>query len=358
MAVENDRMHFEYDKLRNSQRILIEVKLKPIQGDRFQPTGFPDIGAAVYERPDGKRMILLESAQSMANRLEAVCLADNRIDISDELKGIPYVKVKMKDAKGKLTETSSLVEAHRINSPFIMANQEFVNNLKDKAEYGKSKAINWGKVGEALFFYDINSLIHGVFLANLEDGRFKVPRILTAFIEAEGVKEAESGGAKKDHIDPSGKTRAEANMGSDVYGNVIYHRMEYTAENIRAYFNIDLSLIEGYKLEECAKNLLISLSLYKIVKFLSGNLRLRTSCDLEKIGDVIVRAPEGFILPDINQLKENVKGLIAECKEKKLFAEPPETELETEVKTVTDKKKPTNDTTANSPSENHEEEDE
>ena len=358
MTVGNDGTHYGYDKLKNSERVLMEAKLKPAQGDRFQPTGFPDIGAAVYERPDGKRMILLESAQSMANRLEVVWLADNRIDISDELKGIPYVKVKMKEANGRVTETSSLVEAHRINSPYIMANQEFVNNLKSKADYRKSKAIDWGKVGEALFFYDPNSLVHGVFLANLEDGRFKVPRILTAFIEAEGIKEAESGGAKKDHIDPSGKTRAEGNLGSDVYGNVIYHRMEYTAENITAYFNIDLSLIEGYRLEECAKNLLISLSLYKIVKFLNGNLRLRTSCDLKKIGDVIVRAPDGFLPPDLNRLRENIKELIAECKEKKLFAEPPETELETAVKTVTDKRNPTNDIADDSSSENQEGEDE
>lgn len=358
MTVENNGKYSWYDKLKNSERILLEVKLKPVQGDRFQPTGFPDIGAAVYERPDGKRMILLESAQSMANRLEDVCLADNRIDISDELKGIPYVKVKLKEAKGSVTATSSLVEAHRINSPYIMANQEFVNNLKSKADYWKSKAIDWGKAGKALFFYDPNSLIHGVFLANLEDGRFKVPRILTAFIEAEGIREVESGGAKKDHIDPSGKTRAEGNMGSDVYGNVIYHRMEYTAENITAYFNIDLSLIEGYKLDECAKNLLISLSLYKVVKFLNGNLRLRTSCDLEKIGDMIVRAPDGFIPPDINKLKENIKELIAECREKKLFAEPPETVLETEVKMVTDKKKPADDTADDSPTEDREGEDE
>jgi hypothetical protein len=70
MTVENDGTHYGYDTLKNSERILMEVKLKPVQGDRFQPTGFPDIGAAVYERPDGNRMILLESAQSMPTDLK------------------------------------------------------------------------------------------------------------------------------------------------------------------------------------------------------------------------------------------------------------------------------------------------
>src|SRR5207253_6245313 len=40
---------------------------------RFQPTGFPDLGAATYDGPEGKKMLLVESAQSMANRLEGVC---------------------------------------------------------------------------------------------------------------------------------------------------------------------------------------------------------------------------------------------------------------------------------------------
>jgi len=29
--------------LANQPRLLIEVELQPIQGDRFQPTGFPDL---------------------------------------------------------------------------------------------------------------------------------------------------------------------------------------------------------------------------------------------------------------------------------------------------------------------------
>jgi len=60
------------DLLKNSHRLLIEADFSPIQGTRFQPTGFPDLGAAQYQSVDGDSMLLVESAQSMANRLEEV----------------------------------------------------------------------------------------------------------------------------------------------------------------------------------------------------------------------------------------------------------------------------------------------
>ncbi|MEL6613191.1 MAG: type I-U CRISPR-associated RAMP protein Csb1/Cas7u, partial [Bacteroidota bacterium] len=98
-------------------RILADVPLRPLQGARFQPTGFPDLGAATYERPtkDGTvSMLLVESPQSVANRLETVCI-DAAGDLMPPLHGLPYVRVE--DAEGKLT--SSLEEAHRLNSPYI-----------------------------------------------------------------------------------------------------------------------------------------------------------------------------------------------------------------------------------------------
>jgi len=48
-------------------RMLAEASLGPVQTDRFQPTGFPDLGAATYTLADGTEMLLVESAQSMAN---------------------------------------------------------------------------------------------------------------------------------------------------------------------------------------------------------------------------------------------------------------------------------------------------
>ncbi len=62
-------MTLNLDALKDSPRLLIEARLKPVQGTRFQPTGFPEIGAAEYDGPEGEKMLLVESAQSMANRL-------------------------------------------------------------------------------------------------------------------------------------------------------------------------------------------------------------------------------------------------------------------------------------------------
>jgi CRISPR-associated protein Csb1 len=65
------------DSFKDQPRLLLKALLKPLQGYRFQPTGFPDLGAALYDGPDGKRMLLVESAQSMANRLESRLLGFN-----------------------------------------------------------------------------------------------------------------------------------------------------------------------------------------------------------------------------------------------------------------------------------------
>src|SRR3954467_14309884 len=51
-------------------RLLFDVPVEAVQGSRFQPTGFPDLGAATYQAGDTD-CLLVESAQSMANRLEA-----------------------------------------------------------------------------------------------------------------------------------------------------------------------------------------------------------------------------------------------------------------------------------------------
>src|SRR5581483_10385427 len=99
--------------------LLFEVQLRVRQGHRFQPTGFPDLGAAEFDTPEG-RSLLVESAQSMANRLEAVCWDDSANDLIEPLRGLSYVKVLL-PARNEKQEflTSSVLEAHRLNSPYI-----------------------------------------------------------------------------------------------------------------------------------------------------------------------------------------------------------------------------------------------
>lgn len=318
-----------FKKLDGVPRLLIEANLKPIQGERFQPTGFPDLGAAVYDAPDGKRMILVESAQSVANRLEQTCLEGSGPSILKELEGIPYVRVTL---QGEVdTETSSLIEAHRINSPFIISNEDFKLKFKEKSGYMKGKPLNWPKIAEAFLYYDPNSLLHGAFMANLEDGRVKVQRALSGFIEAEDVREVASGGVKNNPLDPTGKIRAE-NYDKNVYGNVPYHRTEYNARKIVAYFNFDLALLAGYGLKDEAKEFLIALGLYKIQKFLGGGLRLRTACDFVLDGQLRVTAPEDYTIPEEVDLLATIKKKISSCQDLGVFANPPITEIVTKVK--------------------------
>lgn len=313
-----------FEELRDAKRLLMEADLEPVQGDRFQPTGFPDIGAGTYQLPDGTRKILLESSQSMANRLENTIIAPNG-ELIEELEGLSYVKADLEGATD--AKTNSLMEAHRLNSPFIITDKDFQQKFKEEADYAKGKPIDWRKIAKTVFKYDVNSLLHGVFLANLEDGRVKMPRAITGFIEAINAREVVYGGVKNNPIDPTGKIRA-AEYDKDVYGNVPYQRMEYTASEIKAFFNFDLSMIRAYELGDEAENLLIGLGLFKIRSFLDGGLRLRTACDLKlKNGNLAIQEPKEVGLPSINALLESLQENIRACKD--MFASPPVTEIKT-----------------------------
>jgi CRISPR-associated protein Csb1 len=334
-----------FDALRKAPRLLITAHLEPVQGERFQPTGFADLGAAQYTLPDGTSMVLVETAQSMANRLEATCVAADKVHLVKELEGLPYVVVKLSGASS--AETSSLVEAHRLNSPFIFKAPGFQETFSRMSGYEKGSAINWQKVAETLFRVDPNSLLHGVFMANFEDGRIKIPRAVSAFIDAKDVREVRSGGVKNNPIDPSGKIRA-VDFPKNVYSNVPYHRTEYVAADICCYFSIDLGLLSGFGLPEDAQDLLISLALYKITKFLNGSMRLRTACDLQLKKDGLkIERPEGFSLPSESALLEHVQSAIQACTKKKLFAAPPVTQLTVATK-VSKKEDNTDDAGADS----------
>ena len=288
--------------LANESRLLVEARLKPIQGTRFQPTGFPDLGPATYSLPDGTPMLLVESAQSMANRLEAVCWDANANDWVEPLRGLPFIQVN--DRSGNPL-TNSVLEAHRLNSPYILEGKDpFVARLKQDLGTESSSRADLSKLAAALLKYDINSLIHGVFLAKQEiaGGRMRLPRLLTAFIEARNVEVATSGGVKNDLVNPSGET-------SKGFGNVPFHRDEFSGEII-AYFNLDLAQVRGYGFAAEANDLLVALGIFKIQKLLSGNCRLRTACDLVLDGEVTVTHPKEFKLPSLKELEAALPNLI------------------------------------------------
>lgn len=321
--------------LHQAPRLLLEADLTPVSGQRFQPTGFADLGAADYRLPDGTAMLLVESAQSVANRLEKTCLDGDGPDIDKDLQGLPYVLANLEGAESPTT-TSSLVEAHRIGSPYFILNDELRKTLIGEMGYNPKLPLNWKKIYAALFKYDPNSLVHGVFLSLLEGGRVRAPRAITGFIEARKVERVISGGVKNSPVDPTGRTQvADAKVSeSGVYSNVPYSRVEYVAEKITAFFNLDLALIRGYQLGSDATDLLIALSLLKVRRFLDSSLRLRTACDFEVKG-IASKSPAEFTLPAEPELLGAVKTGIKACAS--LFANPAVTRLTTRVKVEKEK---------------------
>lgn len=318
-------MTVEFDKLDNHPRLLMEAELKPIQGTRFQPTGFPDLGASVYDAPDANsgstQMILVESAQSVANRLEDVCWDKTNEQITPALNGMPYIHI---DLWNGVDSTNSILEPHRLNSPYILESDDttVLDMLKSRLAGRERGQVDIHKLAEVLAEIDTNSLLHGVFLAkrDLAGGRYRLPRALSAFIEATGARPADSGGVKNDPVDPSGNT-------SQGFGNVPFHRTEYTAERITAYFNFDLAQIRAYGLGENSERFLITLALWKVRKFLDIGLRLRTACDLVVESDLKVTRPQDFDVPSASELEADLPALIAACAADGMFADPPVTHL-------------------------------
>ena len=309
-------MPVDLTALDGAPRLLLEAGLEPVQGTRFQPTGFPNLGHAVYDSPDGHgRMVLVESAQSMANRLEAVCWDDVADDWVAPLRGLPVVKVV--DGKDGKPLTNSLLEAHRLNSPYILEGKDktVVDLLKKRLSAMEVGRVDLRELAKVLLEFDTNALLHGVFLAKKElaGGRLRLPRSLSAFVEAGNAKVAASGGVKNDGVDPSG----DAARG---FGNVPFARDEWVAEEITACFNLDLRQIHAFGLGDEAERLLIMLALFKIRKFLVEGLRLRTACDLDVRGVTVTR-PDGFELPDLGDVEAELPALIEAVGSKGLFGE-------------------------------------
>jgi CRISPR-associated protein Csb1 len=301
-------------QLPSAPRLLIQAQLVPVQGRRFQPTGFPDLGAARFSTPTEK-MLLVESAQSVANRMEGVCWDDERNDVVEALQGLPYVRVVQDDRP----LTSSLLEAHRLNSVYI-ENSDFGPTLKAEIGYEKDKPLDRDRLVRAICKYDPNALLHGVFLESIA-GVLRIPRALSGFIEATGVDEVASGGVKNDLVQAGGDKDAGRTAKAG-YGNVPFHRVEFTAERIDAYFNLDLAQLRSYRLKPATTKLLYALAIYKIRAFLDRGLRLRTACDFDVQGDVVVTRPKDHVLPTEAEAVTALKELLPAAAKEGSFSVP------------------------------------
>lgn len=289
-------------------RLVIQATLEPVAGKtRFQPAGFPEIGHVIYDAPGGKKICIVDSAASMANHLETVCVNAFDQTLVDELKGVPYVQCVTGNNKDELVVTS-LSEGHRLASSYFLdgkildANSNsnvsaktFVEELRDDTDKFGLRNLEkkthplpaqWWNIFRTIFRYDPNSLVHGILFPALG---IKLPRVLTATLDAYDAARVGTAGVKFDKL---GKTNS---------GQPIFAKDEETASEIRATFVIDLSLIRSFGRDEekeingkkekvthglnfHQKQLLLGLALWKIGKLLGASFRFRSECDLELEG--------------------------------------------------------------------------
>lgn len=290
--------------LKGESPLVLTATLEPIVGDRFQPAGFPEIGHVIYKAPrkDGstENVCIVDSAASMANHLETVCQRSaHDLDLVAELDGMPYIRCVTGDfANGKLPSdkreivVTSLTEGHRIASSYflegmLLKRDGAKGDNKLEADLvakfgivlpGSSKAHpppdKWWNVFKAIFEVDPNTLVHGVLFPKWQ---IKIPRALTAHLEAFGAGRVDRSGVKFDRL---GKTTS---------GQPIFAVDDATAESIRATFVLDVSLIRSFGrqkgdatlgLSDKQQEFLVALALWKVQKLLASPFRFRSGCHL------------------------------------------------------------------------------
>lgn len=297
------------------KRLNFAADLRPALGSTFQPTGFPDIGAAVFDRidPDGSvsKSLLVESVQSMANRLEATAwdaANDRPVALLD---GLPYVRV-VRRGTGEVL-TSSRQEAHRLASAYVresrLDGRDMLEVIGERLGLAKDTPLNYPRMAAALLAMDPFCLIHGVFFSDKKWlGQPKFARAVSAVIEAYDVREAISGGRKSDRVRLQLDKDREGGGTSEGYGSVPFPRVEYTARQIHAAFRVDVELLASCGLGDAATELLVGIALWEIATLLSGGLRLRTACDLEVVGEV-----GGDVPLEAAALAARITELIGQC---------------------------------------------
>lgn len=296
----------------NRNRIRFDIPLEAVTGI-FQPTGFPDVGAATFTRPTGEghetvECLLVESAQSMANHLEGVGWDDASNTPDPVLEGLPWVRVVAADGGRYLT--SSRVESHRLASAFVkdstLAGESMKTVIKERLALQEDTPLDHRAIARGVFALDPMCLVHGVFFAEkatVWPGQPRIARAITALVEAEDVHPVNSGGVKRDVVLHSAGEGTRADTG---YGSIPFHRQEFTARSITLRASIDRLQFRSYGLGDAAADLLEAIALWEIRTLLDRGLRLRTACDLEPTEDPMN-------LPSADELAARIRSGIDAC---------------------------------------------
>jgi CRISPR-associated protein Csb1 len=275
--------------------VLIIASLEIANGRFLQPTGFPDIGPCIYRDKEGKRWCLVESEQSMANRLEAVCMKDPGVWV-EELKGLPVIAVR--DSKRNLL-TTNLCEPHRIASSYVLEGKigadktikVLFENKLGLEQGGDSWPLNKrAELDNLVFALDPGALLHGFQFVQWKFVGLRQTRLLHGRLEAELAVEPEVhyGMVKWDAIEPESARQERANKGQSIAA-----KSRIVPKEILASFEIDVLGLKSLALDESQKKFLLGLALWKIGAFLDNrpsfdarsrqtlpSLRLRADCYL------------------------------------------------------------------------------
>jgi len=299
------------DALDGEPRAVIRAELRSLLGSTFQPTGFPDLGAAEFERPgdSGMRSLLVESVQSLANHLEAVGWDEAGQSPSAAIASLPYVEVR--DGQDRFLSSSRL-EPHRLAGAYVkdavLEGRKAGPWMIERLGVAKGVPLDWRHIYAQLFQLDPLCLLHGVFFSDpawSDYGNPKVRRAISAVVEAHDARPVVSGGVKRDDVNP---TAGEGRAAEAGYGFVPFGRTEYTAQRIELRAVVDLEQIRGYGLELEETRLLVLIALWELATLLEHPLRLRTACDLEATTVEALR-PEGFSLPVASDLAREVSAV-------------------------------------------------
>jgi CRISPR-associated protein Csb1 len=286
---------------------VLRATLVPVAGlDRFQPAGFPEVGHVIYKAPrkNGavEHVCIVDSAASMANHLESVCMRSaHDYELANDLGGMPYLRCVTdveRSGEGpraggsREVVVTSLTEGHRIASTYFLGGRRLQNGQPGNGKFEDELATEfgivlrggrrahppmerWWQVFSTIFKYDPNALVHGVLFPQWQ---IKIARVLTAHLEAFGAGRVDRSGVKFDRL---GRTTS---------GQPIFAVDDATAREILATFVLDVALLRSFGrqsgqttlgLTGGQKEFLVALALWKIRTLLATPFRFRSGCHLQ-----------------------------------------------------------------------------
>src|SRR5579884_1326297 len=263
------------DELWQHDAVVFTADLEIANGRYIQPTGFPDIGAALYRDAQGQRWCLVESEQSMTNRLEAVSMKSPGIWV-DDLKGLPVLAVRSPEESLLAT---NLTEPHRIASSYVLegsldGRRRLIDEVQDTIGLTNDGA-NWPldrrkDLERLVFATDPSALLHGFQFVQWTFIGLRQARLLHARLEAELAEEEPEvhyGMVKVDVIEPEhrGQAREKTNKGQSLAA-----KSRIVPKRIVASFELDLIGLRNLDLDDDEKErtekqkFLLGLALWKI----------------------------------------------------------------------------------------------